>query len=279
MSGSFPVQRQCCTVFIMMNHTAFAAFALLLLCTPALAAGDGVAVGVKPDAVARGSVEQVLVVGSDVFVGDTVVTGDTGNVQLLFQDQTRLVVGPRSSLAIEAYLLSGSGADRFAVNALAGTFRFISGSSPKSAYSINTPTASIAVRGTRFDVTVGGGQTLTLLFEGALTQCQGSTCVDLTERCDIAISGNGIAAVLGWPDEQREPLVGNFPLPNIQSAFLPDFRVAGAQACLSMPNLPASPPDEGSDGAPVGGQRQGQGQGQVPVQGQVPGQGQIQGQP
>src|SRR5690606_39715531 len=81
--------------------------------------------------------ERVLVVGSDVSVGERIVTGPSGRVQLLFQDQTRIVVGPRSTLVIESYLLNGNQTNRFAVDALAGTFRFISGNSPKSAYSID----------------------------------------------------------------------------------------------------------------------------------------------
>lgn len=203
----------------------------------ALGAAEGTAVGVKPDAASRtGNVERVLVVGADVSVGETVVTGPSGNVQLLFDDQTRLVVGPRSALRIETYLLNGNRADKFGVNALAGTFRFISGNSPKSAYSINTPTASIAVRGTEFDLTVGGGRSFVMLFEGALRICEDSICVDLVSRCDIGIAGGGIADLLKWGNVRRDEVVANFPLPNIQAGFLPPFRVGGAQACLAPPS-------------------------------------------
>lgn len=220
----------------MMNHSVFAAFASLFLLTAVYAAGEGTAVGVKPDAVSQsGGAQRVLVVGADVSVGDKVVTGPTGLVQLLFADQTRLVVGPGSALEIESYLLGGNGADRFAVNALAGTFRFISGISPKSAYSIDTPSASIAVRGTEFDMTVGGGRTYALLYQGALTQCQGDNCVDLQARCDIAVTGGRTADLLGWSDERHPAAAANFPLPNIQSALQREFRVSGAQACLSPP--------------------------------------------
>lgn len=209
-----------------------------LLClastTLAFAAGEGTAVGVRPEAVnKRGASERVLVVGADISVGDRIVTGASGHVQLLFADQTRLVVGPRSTLEIETYLLNGSRNDAFAVNALAGTFRFISGNSPKSVYAINTPTASIAVRGTKFDLTVAGSEVRTLLFEGALSLCRGSNCIELDNRCDIASLGsiNGLFTLR----DERSGLTGNFPLPNIQSAFLSDFRVPGAQACIAPP--------------------------------------------
>lgn len=208
---------------------------------PSYAANEGTAVGVNPDAVSRkASSDRTLVVGADVSVGETIVTGPTGSVQLLFDDRTRIVVGPRSTLQIETYLLGGSGADKFAVNALAGTFRFISGTSPKPAYSIDTPTASIAVRGTKFDLTVGGGQTLTLLYDGALTQCQNGVCIDLENRCDIGVLGNGSAKTIAHAGAGRSDVVRFFPLANIQSAFLSSFRVPGAQTCLNAP-VPTEP--------------------------------------
>ncbi|WP_157289244.1 FecR family protein [Devosia marina] len=225
----------------MNRFAAYFAVSSLCLTGTALAAAEGTAVGVRPDALARAaSDERVLFVGSDVSVGETIVTGPRGNVQLLFDDQTRLVVGPGSTLEIETYLLAGSGVDTFAVNALAGTFRFISGSSPKSAYSINTPTASIAVRGTEFDLTVGGGRSFVLLYEGALTICRSSNCVNLTNRCDIGTVAGSSANLFSWRDDERNRVVPNFPLSNIQSSFLPPFRVSGGQACLVPPPQPAS---------------------------------------
>lgn len=218
----------------MMKRAAFALLASLTMLASALAANEGTAVGVNPDAVSRSSgAERTLVVGSDVSVGERIVTGPSGHVELLFDDQTKLVVGPRSALVIETYLLKGSGADTFAVNALAGTFRFISGNSPKPVYSIDTPTASIAVRGTRFDLTVSGSMNFTLLYEGALTQCQGKVCIELDDRCDIGVTGGNQTGVYNWLHEDRPEFVGFFPLPNIQSAFPAPFRVQGAQACLA----------------------------------------------
>lgn len=237
---------------------AYIAISSLCLTGTALGVAEGTAVGVRPDALARAaSDERVLVVGADVSVGETIVTGPRGNVQLLFDDQTRLVVGPGSTLEIENYLLAGSGADTFAVNALAGTFRFISGNSPKSAYSIDTPTASIAVRGTEFDLTVGSGQSFVLLYEGALTICRSSNCVNLANRCDIGAVAGSSANLLTWQDDERNRLVSNFPLSNIQSSFLPPFRVSGGQACLAPPAQSASESlVDGATGRPAPVQKQ-----------------------
>lgn len=230
-------------VSAMIKNAFSIAIAFLALTLPTLAAGEGTAVGVKPDAVARqGTQDRVLIVGSDVSVGQKIITGPSGNVQLLFDDDTRIVVGPGSSLEIESYLLNGSRSDRFAVNALAGTFRFISGNSPKSVYSIDTPTASIAVRGTSFDLAVQGRITLTMLYAGALRVCYGPSCVELTKRCDIASNLSGDAVAHGWTTGGRPSFINMFGLANIQAAFANDFRIAGAQACLApqSSNTPSS---------------------------------------
>jgi hypothetical protein len=226
-----------------MMKSSIAAIGLaLFLSAPVLAANEGQAVGVAPDANARqGSTERVLVVGADVSVGEQIVTGPSGRVQLLFKDDTRIVVGPGSSLKIETYLLKGNTAEKFAMNALAGTFRFISGNSPKSAYAINTPTASIAVRGTAFDLAVTRNFTQAMLYDGALSMCRGTDCVDLVNRCDIGALGSGPNGVFPWGSTERSSMVGNFPFAHLQSILLPRFRISGSQACLAPP--PTQSPD------------------------------------
>ena len=53
-----------------------------------------------------------------------------------------------------------------------GAFRFITGASPKAAYEIKTPTATMGVRGTVFDVFVADdGETVVLLHEGGVDVC------------------------------------------------------------------------------------------------------------
>ena len=105
-----------------------AAAAALLTVGGALAAAPaGKAVGVDPSASNQaGGTTRTLVVGADVGIGDKIVTGASGQVQLVFSDDTHLVVGPSSSLVIQSYLLrGGQTASKFAVNALSGSFRFI----------------------------------------------------------------------------------------------------------------------------------------------------------
>ncbi|WDR03287.1 FecR domain-containing protein [Devosia algicola] len=231
--------------------------ATALSLTPAYAAGEGTAVGVKQAAQAQvQSGSRTLVVGDDISVGDRVVTDRSGEVQLIFADQTRLVVGPQSSLLIEAYLLRHSNtADKIAVNALAGTFRFISGRSPKSAYQIRTPTAAIAVRGTKFDFQVARGQTFVMLYEGALSVCAaGNSCVSLTNRCEVAEASGPSALLYERSNPDRPPLAMTFRYAQVQSPLLREFRIAGAQKCTKNDSnaTPSSLSDiKGDDDVPV----------------------------
>src|SRR4051794_25244576 len=93
-----------------------ATFGLLSLAVPAFAAdpiGKVVAVGGSPTSSGR-----PLSAGSPVYENDRLQTGK-GNIQIIFIDDTRLVVGPNSSLVIDRFLMRGGGsAQKFSVAAL-----------------------------------------------------------------------------------------------------------------------------------------------------------------
>src|SRR5215217_992211 len=224
--------------------------AALLLAAPVLAS-DGKAVGVDPDAVARLSgADRVLQVGADVSLGEQIVTGASGQVQIVFSDQTRLVVGPGSALTIESYLFNGNTADKFAINALAGSFRFISGNSDKAAYSIKTPTASIAVRGTKFDFNVSRSRTDLLLYEGAVTMCAGGNCQDVVDRCDVGVTEGRTARLVTHPDPNHKPLSMEFRYARFQTPLLGAFRINGAGKCMEPPTSLGNQPLGTNTGGP-----------------------------
>ena len=219
----------------------FVAVFAVLLGAPALAA-SGVAMGVDQNATLEGeSGARVLAVGSDVFIGDKVVTDASGLVELRFSDRSRLVIGPLSSLVIEDYLLREDGsAGKFAVNALAGTFRFITGGAAKDRYLITTPTGTVGVRGTAFDLNVDAQQTSLLLFHGAVILCTlDDKCVVVDEVCELGQANTAEALVLGLTDDirgqAREALRSRFPYANSQSELLAAFRLEQARRCLNRP--------------------------------------------
>ena len=150
----------------------------------------GEAVGVRPSATLKNPEGRItLQVGMDVLMGDLIKTSNSGEVQLLFTDDTKLVVGPKSSLVVESYLLrSRNRANNFTVRTLGGTFRMITGKSNKTAYKIKTPTATIGVRGTTFDWAVWNrGRTDFFLYSGAARFCdEFNQCLNVTETCGVA---------------------------------------------------------------------------------------------
>lgn len=156
---------------------------------------SGQAVAVIQSAAVQGAAgSRALEVRGPVFSGDVVKTNRRGEAQLKFRDGTRLVVGPQSELTIDRFVLADqSNVREMTINAVRGAFRFISGSSRKQSYSINTPTATIGVRGTAFDVSVVDDVTYLALFDGGVRMCRKSgpepRCANLEGRCRVLVLG------------------------------------------------------------------------------------------
>ncbi len=130
------------------------ASALLVSCllagaSPAFADPSGIVLAVIQQSEADGETgKRVLMPEKPIYSGDRIVTGPIGEAQIRFRDNTRLVVGPNSTMVIDAFVFDDSDTARqISINAVKGAFRFITGNSPKDAYKINTPTSTIGVRG------------------------------------------------------------------------------------------------------------------------------------
>ncbi len=210
-----------------------------LTAAPALAA-SGTALGVDPAARLEDKAGvKTLVVGTDVFIGDRVVTDAAGLVQIRFSDNTELVVGPSSALVIEDYLLrEDESRGKFAINMLSGTFRFVTGRAPKADYEIKTPTGIIGVRGTAFDSKVVEDHTSAIIYHGAIDMCNtGGQCVTVEETCDVGMFDSSEASILGngadFQGAERTSMRGMFPWAVDESPLRGDFRVDGARTCLN----------------------------------------------
>lgn len=129
--------------------------ALVLGCALALCAGSasaqskiGVAATVKNQVLGGG---QVLAAGGAIHANELIKTGNASSAQLLFLDQTSLTVGALSEVKLDRFVYDpNSGNGKVVLNATKGVFRFISGTQNKKSYQINTPVATIGVRGTVF---------------------------------------------------------------------------------------------------------------------------------
>ena len=104
----------------------------------------------------------------DVFSYDTVKTGQ-GQVGIKFIDDTRVDVTAHSKLIIDEFVYDpNTNTGKLSLKATLGTVRYASGQIAKNSaqnVEIKTPTATIAVRGTDFAMTVNeiGGSTIILL--------------------------------------------------------------------------------------------------------------------
>lgn len=210
-----------------------------------LADPSGKALGVDQDARAQTKAEiKQLTVGADIFIGDRVITDARGLVQIKFSDNTKLVVGPNSALLIEDYLLRDDGSGgKFAINALSGTFRFVTGGAPKDRYLIETPTGTIGVRGTGFDLNVRPDHFSAMLYHGAVVVCNRSNeCVTVDDICEIGMADLSEAQILGVATEmtqaEREQMRGMFPYAVNEGDLLGQFRIAQARECLNRPVTP-----------------------------------------
>ena len=245
--------------------------AALLAAGPAAsqtAAQTGATVAVVQQAVlAADGRSIVLNVGQPVALGDTVATGAGGEAQILFPDETRIVVGPNSQLSITRLLFRESGAARrLSVNAVRGTFRFLSGSSPPGAYAIRTPTATMGVRGTAFDFAVAGRDSTDLLVHsGEVELCARGRCARVPGGCQaVTLDRRGGFAQPRTALERRRTLDARFPYALDQSRLQPAFRT-GTEACgdgavpppaqlvrqISLPGGQRAE-DEGAPGRPDG---------------------------
>jgi hypothetical protein len=90
--------------------------------------------------------------GVGVNVGDRIVTGVNGHAVIILNDQSRLELGPGSSITLDQFTVGGASATR--VSLFSGVLRSLvssaSGGAPAN-YQVHTPNAVAAVRGTRFD--------------------------------------------------------------------------------------------------------------------------------
>lgn len=189
---------------------------------------SGSAVAVVPDASAGGTGgHRVIKIKGPIFMGDVITTDVRGQVDIIFVDDTKFVVGGNSKVTIDAFVFNANKtAQDVRISAVKGAFRFITGKSPKHSYSISTPTMTIGVRGTAFDLAVRpGGESMIAVHEGGTRVC------DRARRCLQVGTGNmvvgearggGVHAVPPGADREQR-LESFFPLIRSQVGLPPAF--------------------------------------------------------
>ncbi len=94
--------------------------------------------------------------GSKIFFGDTVVSNNNSNAQILFLDQTILTLGEDTELTIDEFIYDpNSHEGSFVSNVKSGTVKFITGQISKKNpenLEVKFPSGTLGARGTEFIV-------------------------------------------------------------------------------------------------------------------------------
>jgi len=221
--------------------------ALAVSTAPAYAAPEAVgeATMIKTSVTGQaGSIE----VKEPIHRDERIRTSKSGLGEFRFKDGTKLAVGAGSVVTVDKFVYDDSGtAKAVTIRATRGAFRWISGKSRSQAYSIVTPAGTIGVRGTKFDLFVGGdGTTATVMLSGQARFCaRTGGCVTLRRSCDAVV-----ATPRSGPRSQRAnremlaELGGRAALPfltgtqQLSAGFGPSTGCGLRMATLTKPNQP-----------------------------------------
>ena len=130
---------------------------------------------------------------SDIFVGDTVITGPNGFAQLRMVDSARISFKEDTEFTFSEYSSDGPGgaADSALMEMVRGGFRTISGTigdDDVDEYQISTQFASIGIRGTTHEAVIDAGVLLTGVYDGGTTVSNALGSLDTGEGANFDYS-------------------------------------------------------------------------------------------
>lgn len=141
-------------------------YAVALVCSatlPLWAAESGTAKVVRGDVrIERAGLSVPLKVGDPVLEKDRIVVSAEGSAGVTLRDDTRISLGPRSTLVINGFSFDSKTQEgNVDTSILRGTMRYVTGLvgrlSPASVR-VATATATVGIRGTDFIIEVAGGE-------------------------------------------------------------------------------------------------------------------------
>lgn len=142
------------------------------------------------------SAARSLKTGDKIHQNEIIATAEESEAELVLADETKLAVGPKSQIVLDSFVYDpAKKGGEVVINAAKGAFRFVTGKSAKSAYTIKTPASTIGVRGTTFDGFVDdNGEIALLLLDGEINVCNTArACKRLNRRgYFLHIRRNGI---------------------------------------------------------------------------------------
>ncbi|MFP5441266.1 MAG: FecR domain-containing protein [Gammaproteobacteria bacterium] len=163
----------------------------------------------KVTAVAADGSRRDLQRRSPVHAGDLLQTAAGARAQVRFTDGGIVALKPGSELRLDDYVDGDAVTAKNVMSLIKGGFRTMTGAigqRNKAAYKVNTPVATIGVRGTLYEASYSEDQGLALgVWDGGITACNDSGCVDLGMNADHRF---GFVPVGGKPQGTRESPAG-----------------------------------------------------------------------
>ncbi len=138
----------------------------------------------------RGGGAHDLAVDDAIEQDDVIRTAGNGSTQIRFLDDTMLTVAPNAEILLDKGIFDGAQAKSLSVKLTNGAMRFVSGVSSRESYKIETPFATIGVRGTVVDILNEGSRTIVNFVDGS-----GPICIVATGACRSVAAGEPALAI------------------------------------------------------------------------------------
>ena len=237
--------------------------ASLIVCSAVVAAaGNKIGVTAALTNKVTGTLEgdqRKLDIGSGIFQDETIDTWKESTTQLLFLDETTLTMGPDSSMVLDKFVFDPeTNVGEFVLSTSKGAFRFITGSVDPSSYTIETPIATMGVRGTIIEWRVNKNNVLLKLIHGAADICNSDgECVSLDQPGTYVIT-DGSTFTGGEDGDTSGTIVLEEADDSLYALFLGSKRFVPLQTTLfpppggggCPPDCPPPPPPGGGPPPP-----------------------------
>lgn len=140
-----------------------------------------------------------LATADEVRYQELIATDRSSAAVIQFVDGTELAIGEQARVRLDEFVFDPGAAGKLDLSLEFGALRFSTGSMAKPAYTISTPSATLAVRGTEFDLAVDGdGATYLVVRHGAVEIRGGNG-----ESKQVGSSQTVTVSAAGVPTEPR----------------------------------------------------------------------------
>jgi hypothetical protein len=146
--------------------------------------------------------------GDDVVYQEMLETLQQSGMLVKFNDGSKLTLGANSKVMVDAFVYAPGDANSNALISIpTGALRYVTGAMPKGQTTIDTPTATMVLRGTNVKVLTDGSNTLLVVDEGSVKVHNKQTGEDtvVEEGDSLQISSTGFRAT--DEDDTGDPAV------------------------------------------------------------------------